>query len=261
MKRLLIAGLALALLVPACAFAQNAYSGTWKMVTSTMHQSGHPLVLSLKDGMYHCNCTPPIAVKADGADHAVTGHSGYDTVAIKVLNDHSIQQTNKKDGKVVSERTTTVAADGKTATEDSSFNGPSGPSNNKAVLDRIAKGAHGSNAITGSWQLAHVISTSGSARTDTYKVDDDDISYSDTMGDSYSAKIDGKPSPLMKDGKQAGTVSVKRLGKHTLRETYSNDGKVRLTSTMTISADGKTMKSSNHNLQSGTTTSWVSDKQ
>lgn len=261
MKRLLVASFVLALLVPACAFAQSAFTGTWKMNPGTVHQSGKAMVIHLKSGMYHCNCTPPISVKADGADHAVSGHPGFDTIAIKIANDHTIQTTEKKDGKVVHESTFTVASDGKTATEDFTNHDSTGSMSAKIVMDRVAKGAPGSNAAAGSWRLGHVISASGNTMADTYKVDGNDISYNDAANDSYTAKINGKAVPFMENGKPDGTVSVKRLGKHTLRETYENDGKVRMTSTMTIAADGKTMKTSNHNMKSGTTTSFVSDKQ
>lgn len=262
MKRLIAAGFALVLFVPALALAQDAFTGTWKMDASTVHQTGRPLVIHLKDGVYRCNCTPPIEVKADGADHAVKGHAGFDTLAVKVIDDHSIQETEKKDGKVTHEGTFTVAADGKTATNAvknyrdgaEAFAGSIG-------MTRVGKPVAGSNAVAGTWQMSHVSSASGELPADSYTVSGNDISYKTPSGDSYAATIGGKAVPFMASGKQDGTVSVKRLGKDTLRETYMHDGKVTLTSTMTVSADGKTMKTTNRNLKSGVTTSWVADKQ
>src|SRR6185437_12726910 len=102
MKRLLIAGLALALLVPLFAFAQSAFNGTWETQLSSVKGMGKPLVIHLKDGMYECNCVPPVKIKADGEDHAVTGHPGYDSMAVTVVNDHAIHVVYKKDGKVMS---------------------------------------------------------------------------------------------------------------------------------------------------------------
>jgi hypothetical protein len=64
----------------------------------------------------------------------------------------------------------------------------------------------------------------------------------------------------MVNGKADGTVSVKMLGKNTLRETYVKDGKVTSTSTMTVSADGKTMKMVDHNMKSGVTTTMTHEK-
>jgi hypothetical protein len=61
--------------------------------------------------MYACKtCTPPYEIKADGTDQSVSGHPYYDTVAIKVVNDHAIEETDKNNGQVVS--TSTVSSDG-----------------------------------------------------------------------------------------------------------------------------------------------------
>jgi hypothetical protein len=57
------------------------------------------------------------------------------------------------------------------------------------------------------------------------------------------------------------TVSVAKHGKDGLRETYMRKGKVARTSTMTISADGKTMETTNHNLQTGGTSSSTATRQ
>jgi hypothetical protein len=261
MKRLLIAGLALALLVPVCALAQSAFDGTWKLDATTVHQSGgEPMTIRLENGMYHCNCHPPVAVKADGQDHPVKGHDGFNAVAVKVINDHSIERTEKQDGKVVYDSTITVAPDGKTATEEFNIYAGSSPSTGKGVLKRVAKGALGSNAVAGSWRLDHVVSGGGAVFDPTYKIEGNSVTFSDAAGNSYTAKLGGKPVPYMESGKADGTVSVKMLGKNTLRETYAKDGMMTSTSTMTVSADGKTMKMVDHNVKSGVTTTMTHDK-
>lgn len=261
MKRLLIASFVLALVVPACALAQSVFNGTWKLDATSVHQSGgEATVIALKDGMYHCNCHPPITVKADGQDHPVKGHDGFDTVAIKVINDHSIQRTEKQHGKIVFDSTITAAPDGKTATEEFNVYAGSTPSTGKGVLKRVAKGAPGSNAVAGSWRLDHVLSGGGAVFDPTYKIEGQTVTSSNAAGDSYSAKLGGKPVPDMVHGKADGTVSVKMLGKNTLRETYEKNGKVISTATMTISADGKTMKMVDHDMRSGVTTTMTHDK-
>ena len=261
MKRLLIAGLALALLVPACALAQSALNGTWVTQLGSVKGFGKPFVIHLKDGMYECNCAPPIKVKADGQDHAVTGHPGFDTVAVKVLDDHSIQETDKKDGKTVSTTTVTAAADGKTATYEFTDSSGTSPVTGKAVVERVAKGPAGANAVAGSWKFGHWENMSDNGRTFTYKVDGKQVSFSDPTGDSYAAEIGGKAVPYTGGGMSGVTVSVKKDGKDGLRETFMYDGKVTHTNTMTVSADGKTMKSVSHNVQAGRTSTMLADKQ
>lgn len=262
MKKLFVASFALALFMPALALAQSAFNGTWKLDPGTVHSTGGAAtIITLKDGRYHCNCHPPIAVKADGMDHPVKGDKHVDTVAIKVVDDHTVQETYKKDGKVVSTSTMTVAADGKTATNEFTHTDGADHATGKVVLKRVAKGAPGSNALAGSWRLDHVDSASGNVYDPTFKIDGNSVTYSDAAGDSYTAMSGGKAVPNMKNGKADGTVAVKLMGKNVLRETYAEDGKVTSTSTMTIAADGKTMKMVDHNMKNGRTTTMTHDKQ
>lgn len=263
MKRLLVASFVLALLIPACAFAQDAFSGTWKMDPASMQETGgKPMVMSFKDGMYKDDARPAVNIKADGQDHAVSGHPGFDTVAIKVIDDHSIQRIQKKNGKTVWSGTFAVAPDGKTANGDAtSYKDGAAAMTSKMTFNRVGKVPVGSNAAAGSWRLGHMISADGGAMLDTYQVDGNKVDYKRGNGSSYTATIGGNAVPFMEDGKQNGTVSVKRMGKNSLRETFEKNGKTRLTSTMSLSADGKTMKTSNHSVKAGTTDTWVSNKQ
>ncbi|MEO8857495.1 MAG: hypothetical protein ABI343_10960 [Burkholderiaceae bacterium] len=263
MKRLLIASFALALLVPACAFAQDAFTGTWQQDATSVHETGgKPMVMSIKDGVYTDDSVPPMSVKADGEDHAVTGQKRFDTAAVKVVDDHAIQLTEKKDGKTIWMGVFTVAADGKTADgEYTSYREGSAPMTGKVVFERVGKASKGLHAASGSWHFDHVASEGGPARTYTYKVDGNKIDYkSDAM--SYSGTIGGKAVPFMDDGKQDGTVSVKRVGKNVLRETFlDKNGKARATSTMTLSADGKSIKSANYSVETKVTSTAVATKQ
>ncbi|OOG56542.1 hypothetical protein B0E48_10435 [Rhodanobacter sp. C03] len=247
--------------MPAVAMAQSAFDGTWKTDISKVHTDRKPVVVTLKDGMYHCTCSvPPFTVKADGTDQAVSGHPGFDTVAIKVIDDHTIQETEKKDGKVVGSYTVTVAADDKTATNEFTDSSGTTPVTGKVVLARVTKGAAGANAVNGSWQLKNYDNLSDNGLTFTYKVDGDSVSMSDPTGRSYTAKTDGAYVPLQGEP-GATSVSVKKLGKDSLQETYKRDGKVMSVDTMTVSADGKTMKTVNHNKLTGATSTEVADRQ
>src|SRR5580658_6581441 len=118
MKKLLWLGL-LSLFVPVLATAQSAFDGTWKVDMSKVDFPKKPDVYLLQSGIYECKtCAPPTKIKADGQDQSVTGHPYFDTVAIKVISDHEIEETDKKNGKPVITTTTTVSADGNTMTFD-----------------------------------------------------------------------------------------------------------------------------------------------
>lgn len=264
MKRLLIAGFALALLVPACALAQSAFDGSWKLDAATIREThGTPTTTSMKNGVWDCKgCNGShIKVKADGADHPVTGHPDYNTVAIDVINDHSVKEIDKQDGKVVSTSTGTVAADGKTATIDFMDDTGPKPASGTLIVDRIGKPVPDENAIAGRWKLARYTSLTDPSNTIVMKVVGNRITVGDEAGaSSYTAEIGGKPVPFTHDGKPDGTVSVKRLGNNSLRATFEKDGKVTHTIIVAVAANGRTLKMTIHNPHTGSTTTMTHDK-
>ena len=113
MKKLLFA---ITLIVPTMLFAQTPFDGTWVTKLDTAQLPKKPNSYLLNKGMYECgSCVPKYNVKADGTDQKVTGHPYYNTLAVKVLDDHTIEITEKKDGKTISMDTGTVSADGRQA--------------------------------------------------------------------------------------------------------------------------------------------------
>jgi hypothetical protein len=259
MKKLLIGGVLLALLLPLQVMGQSAFDGTWKVDINKVKSSDKPMIITLKGGEFTCNCTPPIKIKADGADHAVTGHPRYDTESVKIVDDHTIVETVKKNGALVNTHTTTVAADGKTATFESASTRESGTTTVKGTLKRTAPGAAGSHAAAGSWLVSSYQSASDGMTTYTYKVDGDTVTMTDPRGESYTAKLDGKPVPYKGD---PGTdmIAVKMAG-NTLEETSMMGGKTTSVAKSTLSADGKTMTTLIHNVLSNRDITLVAEKQ
>lgn len=236
-----------ALLIPTLATAQSAFDGTWKVEMNKVDFPKKPDTFLLQNGTYNCKtCTPPYEIKADGTDQPVTGQPYFDSVAIKVVNDHEIEETDKKDGKVVGTATSTVSSDGKTLTfafSDSSNTNGGPPVTGKGEATLDAKGPAGSHAISGSWRTTRMESLSDNATVWSYKVNGDEIAMTNPTGQSYTAKLNGTDAP-MKGDPGITSVSVKMAGKDTLEETDKRDGKVIGIFKMTVAADGKTAKAS-----------------
>ena len=244
MKKLLFVGLAILLLMPVVASAQNAFDGTWKIDLSKAEFPKKPDVYLLQNGMYQCKtCAPPIDIKADGQDQKVTGHPYYDSVAIKVVSDHEIEETDKKNGKTVATSSATVSSDGNTLTftfNDSS-NTNAEPVTGKGEEIRVAKGPVGSHAISGSWRTTKLENMSDNGLMWTYKVSGDELSMTTPTGQSYTAKLNGAQAP-MKGDPGTTSVSLKMMGKSTLEETDYRDGKAISVAKIVVAADGKTLK-------------------
>ena len=254
---------ALAILLPAAlANAQSPFDGTWKTNMNNVDFPKKPDVYVLKDGMYSCKtCTPPYTIKADGSDQKITDPY-VDTMAVKVVNDHEIELTGKKNGKVVQETKVAVSPDGNTMmfefTDSSNTNGA--PVTGKGEATRVAKGPAGSSPVSGSWRMSKMSNMSDNAITYTYKTNGDELTMTNGTGQSYTAKMDGSDAP-MKGDPGVTTVSVKRIGKNGFEETDKRDGKVIGVFKATVSADGKTLTGVYDDKQHGTSAKFTATKQ
>jgi hypothetical protein len=263
MKKLVGAGLFAALTLPVLALAQSALDGTWKIDLAKTQLSKKPDVYLLQHGMYECKtCVPVIHVKADGEAQAVTGHPYFDQLAVKVLDDHSINMTRSKNGKAVMTEKMTVSADGTTAriefSDSSATNGA--PVTGATEQTRVAKGPAGAHAISGSWRTDKLADFSDNGLSITYKTQDDVLTMTTPTGQSYAAKLDGSFAPYRGD---PGTTSVAihRINKHTFQETDKRDGKVIAVARMTVAANGTSLKVVVHDTEHGTTSTFVAAKQ
>lgn len=233
------------LFVPNFAGAQSALTGTWKADLSHVDFPKKPDVYLLDKGMWECKtCTPAVSVKADGMDHAVSGHPYYDSVAVTVVGDHEIKETDKKGGKVVTTSDTKVSADGKTmmfSFVDSSDTNGGAPITGKGEETLVMKGPAGSHAVSGSWRMAKIENVSDNGNSVTYKVTGDSVTMTSPAGQSYTAKLDGTEAP-MKGDPGVTSVRVKMVGKDVFEEMDYRDGKEIAEIKTTLGPDGKTAK-------------------
>jgi hypothetical protein len=177
------------------------------------------------------------------------------------VNDHSIEINTKKNGKPAGSRKVTASDDGNTLTTEWSFVSESGAeSHGKYTSERVGALPTGANKISGEWHPNKVEDASDTASNFTYKVAGDSFSMSDPVGDSYTAKFDGKDYPFKGDP-GVTSVSIRKLDDNTVEETDKRNGKVIYVSTMTVSGDGKTMKIKVDDKLGKTTANWTADKQ
>jgi hypothetical protein len=255
MRKLFFAGWLMLLLLPVLALAQSPFDGTWKLDMSSVQWPEKPEVYLLQNGTYECKtCVPPINIKADGADQNVTGDPYSDTLAVKVIDDHNIETTSKKGGKVVGTGKESVSSDGDTLTVHwtNSAYAAAGTLSGSYTARRVEKGPAGANLISGSWR-AQKSEPPAAFTTWTFKLSGNEVTMSSPIGASYTARLNGTDAPF-KGSPGVTSVSVKMLAKDTLEETRKRDGKVIRVATATASADGKTLKIAYENKLTGTTT-------
>jgi hypothetical protein len=245
---------------PALMFAQSPFDGTWRTNMDQSTMSPKPYTASVKNGMYDCSsCSPTIHVKADGQEQSVTGQP-YDTISVRKIDAKSIEVTTKKNGKPDYEQIRTVSDDGNTLSLKTTSHPPDSDKTvtYEASFTRIGKAPVGSE-WGGSWQVSKLKASENGLMT-TYKSNGDDLTMSTPIGESYTAKLDGKDYPV-KGTYTYNSVSLKRIDDRTIERTDKRDSKVIEVSKITVAPDGKTMTVVQTNKLTDRTSTWVAEKQ
>ena len=252
--------LAALLLLPAAALASSPFDGTWKLRADSLKVSGKPDVFVLADGEFTCSsCVPELKVKADGQEHAVTGHPYYDTVTVVVVSPTTIEAIYRLKGKEIYRETDAVSADGKSFAAKFSDHSGAKEATGSYSETRLAAGPAGSHPISGSWQQAPGVQANDAATTVQYQLAGDHFK-SEMNGRSYDAPLNGQQVPVTGDPGHT-MVSVKRVDANTILETDSRKGKVTDEIHIAAAADGKTINYEVKDIEHGQTTTLVLDKQ
>lgn len=251
--------LLLLLLFPGVLAAQSRFDGTWVAKPEAAKLPTEPEVYSLRNGIYECeSCVPKIKANADGKDYPVAGSPYLSAVAIRVVDDHTIELTEKEGEKVVYKEVDKVSADGNTLQEDvTDLAAPNGAEVvAQETFKRVGAGSTASNAVAGSWLAQKIKFISENGITVTYHSTPQGLQASNPGGEGYDAKFDGREYPVHGDPAHS-TVSLKRISANTIVETDRQDGIVHYILRMTVSRDGKKMKVTETDDERGTKTMYV----
>jgi hypothetical protein len=141
---------AVLLLAPASLLAQSAFDGTWLGKTDTAKFPEKPDQYMLDKGMYGCStCTPKMNIKADGQDQKVAGSNYFNTRSVKVVDDHKVEFTDKKDGTTIYTETDTVSSDGNSLSQKFNDQSEAQPVTGELTMKRVGKGPAGAHAPFG----------------------------------------------------------------------------------------------------------------
>ena len=219
----------------------GALSGTWKTDRDSIKFEGKPEEFILNAGKFTCStCLPPLELVADGAFHEVKGRAYSDHMAIKAVDDKTMEWKSQKGGRDTFAATFSVSADGNTLTRKFKDMGtPNAPPvEGSSVSKRVGPAPAGAHAISGQWMAEHVNEYSEDALSATYKIEGNKVSWSG-QGQSYEAEIGGPAVPVK--GDNGGTTVQVTNDNGSLKETYSREGKVVSEAVTTLSPDGKSI--------------------
>jgi hypothetical protein len=149
--RIAVVIVALSFVAAGACFAANPHMGTWKLnekkskIAPETGKNKTVVYTEMKDKLkvtvdgVDKDGKPRHGVwegKTDGKAYKTKGNMSWDSMAYKVVNDHTYELTAMKDGKVISTGKSTVSADGKTRTVTMSGTIDGKKFNNKAVYNK-----------------------------------------------------------------------------------------------------------------------------
>lgn len=150
-QRLLVLGMTALYFVSNGAFAADVFSGNWKVnIAKSQYDPGPPpkgpnfsKVEVIEGGLKITNDGVNSAgnsihnewsAKFDGKDYPVKGDPNRDMVALRKIDDYTIEITSKKEGKVIRTVRIVHARDGKTKTETGAGTNAKGMKTNNVIV-------------------------------------------------------------------------------------------------------------------------------
>jgi len=249
--------LLLLLLFPSVVRSQSQFDGTWVIDTGKNKNlaSEKPRVLSLSDGVFR---EGDRLLKADGNDQKVPATGYWDTVSVRIVDDHTVRITSKKAGKPMFTETDTVSRDGNTLNQVVRDTTEAEAVTFKNWFRRVEAAPAGAHALSGSWQLFKQ-SRSKNSTIIRYRCTSEGFIAETPLGERLDAKFDGKLYEMQDDPAHT-MVSVKLINSHKVEQTNVRDGKVVFVVTLEVTPDGKTIRASSERTEGGGVNMWTLHK-
>jgi hypothetical protein len=237
--RLPLVAIALSIAAPALA---GPFTGTWVAELDSQAGLGKDIYL-VSHGRYSCeSCTPQRHYRADGRLHRIVGDPDVNFESVTVTGPRTIV-TRLIEAAMTRTTTMTVSPDSRRATYVSIDRRPgiTQPLKTVYLARRVGSPPARAHPVSGIWQGVAYQSVPELVRTIRLRDEDDSFTYRVPIGATYTARVGGGPAPLHGAGTEGQQASVKRVDDRTIVETRTRDGKVFMTRTFTLSADGKTL--------------------
>jgi len=248
MKSVFIALLSV-VLFPTTSRSQSLFDGTWIVVNSKIEVE-KPIVFMVANGVYR---SADRVLKADGKDYEVPVTGYWDTVSVRIVDDHTVEVTSKKAGKPMFMETDSVSEDASTLTQVVQDMTESTTVTFENLYKRVAPAPPGAHVLSGTWQaFKHSAKPQVSI---TYKCTPDGFSAVTSLGEGFDAKFDGK-FYLMADDPARTMVAVKRINANAIEMTNQRDGKIVFVVRLEVTPDGKAIHASSKSTGDGIVKNW-----
>ncbi|HEV2195502.1 MAG TPA: hypothetical protein VGR55_07955 [Candidatus Acidoferrum sp.] len=233
--------------------SQSPFDGTWIIDTGKNDNLANekPKAFLVSDGMFRSADT---VLKADGKGYSVPPTGYWDTVSVRIMDDHTVEVTSKKAGKPMFTETDTVSVDGNTLTQVVKDTTEAEAVTFENLYKRVASGPPGAHVLSGTWQVFKQ-SRSENSTIITYKCTSAGFSAETPLGEKFEAKFDGK-FYLIEDDPARTMVAVKRINANTVEMTNQRDGKIVFVVRLEVMPDGKSIHASSKSMEGESVKTW-----
>ena len=240
-------------LFPSVSRSQSPFDGTWVVDTSKNENLADekPTTFLLSDGVFRSGDK---VLKANGRDQKVPATGYWDTVSVRIVDDHTVEVTSKKAGNPMFTETDTVSPDGSTLTQVVKDTTEAEAVIFENVYTRVRPAPPSAHVLSGTWKVFKQ-SRSENSTIITYTCTSQGFSAETPLGERFDAKFDGK-FYLIEDDPAHTMVSVKLINPYTVEQTNKRDGKVVFVVRLEITPDGKTIHASSESKADGSVKTW-----
>jgi hypothetical protein len=211
----------------------NPWNGSWKIDRSTMKYDGPTFSVATDPDGYTVTRggRPPSKVVCDGKPNPP--ENGTTATCTKAGTGYQLENT--RDGKPASKVKIEISPDGQTLTRTVDVTPPDDSPFTFTTTSKRVSGGDGAPVV---WKETSFTESQDTGVL-TIQVHGDSVDFKETDNDKpITAKLDGTPTTVG----GTGTMAIKLVDPHTLKVTYSNNGKVARENTFVLSEDGKTIQ-------------------
>ena len=240
-------------LFPGTSHSQSLFDGTWIIGASKDEDFARakPIVFLVSDGVFRYGDR---VLKVDGTDQKVPPTGYWDTVSVRIVDDHTVELISRKGGKAMYAETDSVSADGNRLTQVVKDMTEAESVTLESVYKRVAPVPPNAHVLSGTWQVFKQ-SRSQNSTVISYKCTAEGFSAWTPLGERLDAKFDGK-FYMMEDDPGHTMVSVKMINPRTIEQTNKRDGKIVFLVRLEVAPDGKTIHASSKSAEDGSTHAW-----
>lgn len=208
--------------------ARDPFSGRWRLDTQTIGLSNSQLLIALDEKGFGRSTGTAVESKtpADGNFHSA-GENGYvDSIAVKIVSDNEVHETNMVKGRLAYESRYLLTENGQvlnwfvTSHANATRTAVKSSTTWRRVEDRLIKG----HRLAGKWQQTGVSLADG-ANDWILTLSEAVFSNRSLQGSGYTARINGAAVPNVGDSAGA-TVSIVRPDADTIVEYHALKGLV-----------------------------------